>query len=171
MQKLPNPAQAIGAGVETNNIEPSPNSLPATSRPVSQSARNATELLFKWCRMPDVGDPRVYLAGVAAILDEYPQAVRDALADPRTGTRLLKPYPWMHDVRAACDKAYEPIERDIERKRAADSYRELLTYRRAPRTPEEQTRIDAQVAGWNRIKASFDCPKESPTDPPKESAA
>lgn len=99
--------------------------------------------------MPDVADPRVYLAGCAAILDDYPQAVRDQLADPRSGTRVLKPFPSLHDIRAACDKAYEPIERRIERERATASHYLGLA---APAKPD-QDRRDEQVADYEqRIK-------------------
>jgi hypothetical protein len=98
--------------------------------------------------MPDVADPRVYLVGAAAILDEYPQAVRDAIADPRSGTRLLKPFPSLHDLRAACDVAYEPIERDLMRTRARSKNLTLP----APSKPDEATR-DAQVEDYEtRIK-------------------
>lgn len=109
----------------------------------------AVTLLFGWCRMPDVADARVYLAGCAAILDDYPQAVRDQLSDPRSGTRLLKAFPSLHDIRAACDVAYEPIERELLRQRAADSHRLALA---APAKPDQATR-DAQIADYEqRIK-------------------
>lgn len=94
--------------------------------------------------MPDVADPRIYLAGAAAILDEYPPAVGSALADPRTGTRLLKAYPSLHDLREACDRAYEPIDRAIERERAAESHRLGLA---APTKPAQERR-DEQVLDY-----------------------
>lgn len=109
----------------------------------------AAETLFGWCRMPDVADPRLFLAGAAAILDDYPQAVRDQMADPRSGTRLLKPFPSLHDIRAACDLAYEPIERELLRRRAAESHRLGLM---APAKPDQATR-DLQVIDYEtRVK-------------------
>lgn len=110
---------------------------------------NAVDLLFSWCRMPDVPDARVYLAGAAAIFDEYPAQVGQILADPRTGTRLLKPYPSLHDLREACDLAYEPIGRAVARERAAASHRLGL----APPAKPDQARRDEQVADYEtRIK-------------------
>lgn len=121
----------------------------------------ATETLFAWCRMPDdVGDHRFYLAGAAAILDEYPQAVRDLISDPRTGTRLIKPFPSLHDLRAACDKAFEPIERDMERQAAAQraaNTRALAGPDHRKRTVEEQARIDALVM---ETRKAFGLPPE-----------
>lgn len=105
----------------------------------------ATTVLFGWCRMPDVADARIYLAGAAAILEEYPQEVRDVIADPRTGTRLLKAFPSLHDLREACDKAYEPLERAIERQRASESHRKALP---PPRDDTPQARKDALVEDW-----------------------
>jgi hypothetical protein len=99
--------------------------------------------------MPDdIGDHRFYLAGAAAILSEYPQEVRTMISDPRTGTRLLKPFPSLHDLRQACDKAYEPIEREMERELAARRANETLKLigpERRKRSPEEQARVDEQV--------------------------
>jgi hypothetical protein len=161
----------------------------------------ATKLLFGWCRMPDVADPEIYLVAVTAILDEYPQEVRDAISDPRTGTRLLKPFPSPFDIRDACDKAYEPIERQIQRDRAREGNLSLP----APAKPSEARR-DEQIADYEqRIKpvlvealkplpkvpqfyqrpndgkhfervaadlAARKRPQESPsTDPPKQSSA
>lgn len=102
--------------------------------------------------MPDdIGDHNFYLAGAAAILDEYPLAVQQMISDPRTGTRLLKPFPSLHDLRAACAKAFEPIEREMEREmaaRRADETLKLIGTDRPKRTAEEQARITEQVRQW-----------------------
>lgn len=154
MRKLPdqpssNPQPQTGAVAETSSTQPMKSSKPSTAAVPSEASTKATEMLFGWCRMPDVAEPRIYLAGCAAILDDYPQAVRDQLADPRSGTRLLKPFPSLHDIREACDKAYEPIERALLRERAAESHRLALA---APAKPDQATR-DAQVADYEtRIK-------------------
>jgi hypothetical protein len=94
--------------------------------------------------MSDAGDPEVYLAGAAAILSEYPDEVLDKICDPRTGTKVLKAYPTLHDIRAACQELYAPIEREEERSRAHESHVSGLLPPRK-RTPEEQAHIDMQV--------------------------
>lgn len=109
----------------------------------------AVDILFSWCRMPDVADARVYLVGAAAIFDEYPAQVGQILADPRTGTRLLKPYPSLFDLRDACDKAYEPIERELARARAKDSHRLGLA---APAKADEERRAEQIIDYETRIK-------------------
>lgn len=105
--------------------------------------------IFAWCRMPDVHDPEAYLAGATAILAQYPPEVMAALADPVSGTRHMKDFPTLRDLRVACDVLFEPIEREIERRRAEEQHRLGLPAPRR-RTPEEQARIDAQVRAWRR---------------------
>lgn len=102
--------------------------------------------LFGWCQMPDAGDGRVYLAGAVGILMEYPPAVMEAIADPRTGTRVLKDYPTLSDLRGACDEFNGPFVREAERCAAHDNQLRLEPASRLPRTPEQQARIDAQVS-------------------------
>lgn len=97
-----------------------------------------------------MGDPEAYLAGCAAIMAEYPPEVMNQISDPVTGTRLIKDYPSLSAIRKACDVAFEPIEREIERKRAMESYMRGLPEPRRERTPEEQDRIDRQVAEWRK---------------------
>lgn len=99
--------------------------------------------------MPDVHDPEAYLAGATAILAQYPPAVMTALADPVSGTRVLKDFPSLRDLREACDRLFEPIQREIERRHAQEQHRRELPAPRQ-RTPEEQARIDAQVRAWRR---------------------
>lgn len=112
----------------------------------------AVDILFSWCRMPDVPDVRVYLVGAAAIFDEYPAQVGQTLADPRTGTRLLKQFPSLFDLRDVCDKAYEPIERELQRERAKDSHRLGLA---APAKPDEERRTEQLIDYETRIKPAL----------------
>lgn len=95
--------------------------------------------------MPDVGNAEVYLAGAVAIVAEYPIEVMEKLSDPRTGSRVLKDYPSLISIRHACGVLFEPMEREAERQAARHSH--VAGYLpRSPRTPEQQARIDAQVA-------------------------
>lgn len=110
---------------------------------------NAVDTLFSWCRMPDVADARVYLVGAAAIFDEYPSQVGQTLADPRTGTRLLKPFPSLFDIREACDAAYEPIGRQVARDRAAASHQLALA---APGKPGQRRRDEQVIDYETRIQ-------------------
>ncbi len=112
--------------------------------------------------MPDAADPKSYLAGCAAILSEYSAEVMQALADPRTGTKCLKDYPSLPDIRKACEKIFEPIQRVWEREKAMRDYLLGLPAPRVKRTPEEQARIDGQVADWEaqRTRMLSDLPKQ-----------
>lgn len=149
MDKLPMPK--IGKGAETSNTPTSTSSgstLPnVTLQPHRQmAAMRAVDRLFAWCPRPDVGDTKVFIAGAVAIFAEYPVEVVEAIADPVRGTRLLKPYPSLFDLRRACELLYEPIERELERRQAHEDFLRGLPPPRASRTPEQQAAIDAEVA-------------------------
>jgi hypothetical protein len=111
----------------------------------------ATARLFEWCLIPDVGDQEVYLAGTAAILDQYPRVVQQQISDPRTGTRYLGDRPTLSQIRKACDELFAPIERQAER----EIHRMLPEPKRPPRSPEQQAKIDAQIEEWKRISAGI----------------
>jgi hypothetical protein len=98
--------------------------------------------------MLDVSDGKIYLAGVTAILAEYPLVVMEILADPRTGSRYLSNSPTIPQIRRACEEIYGPIWRDFERRQAREDARRSLPPPRRARTPDEQERVDAQVAAW-----------------------
>lgn len=52
----------------------------------------------------DVEDPEMYFTTIAAILSEYPQAVLDRIADPRTGiVRKVKFLPRPQEIAEFCD--------------------------------------------------------------------
>jgi len=157
VQKLANVIPQIGEPAETTSTLPAPSSglsskPTPTPQMVNAAAAAATHRLFSWCMMPDAGDPEVYLASVIAILREYPLEVMNALSDPRIGSRVLKDYPTISQIRLACDVLYEPIAREEERthrKRLAEKTREQFPSR-PPRTSEEQQRINEKIAAWRR---------------------
>jgi hypothetical protein len=152
-------APAIGAPGATPSTPPS-TSLERTSPSLTaEAAKRAVNRLFAWCLMPQVHDAEVYLAGAVAILSEYPPAVMSTLADPATGTRVLKPYPSLHDLRRACDDLYAPIEREDERRQAHKSHI-AGALPRPKRTPEQQARVDAQVAAARQQLAAAALPEQ-----------
>jgi hypothetical protein len=110
--------------------------------------------------MPDVGDPQVYLTGATAILADYPEEIMEQVADPRAATRVLRDYPSLHDIRLACDRLFAPIEREAERRAAHKSHVAGLLPR-PPRTPEQQARIDAQIARAKEAMAAAALPVEA----------
>lgn len=78
------------------------------------AAKDAVNRLFKWCLLPDAGNPKHYLAGAVAIVAEYPLGVMERLADPCTGTRVVKDYPTLPSLRRACEELNEPFARSEE---------------------------------------------------------
>jgi hypothetical protein len=86
--------------------------------------------------LPDVADPRAFMIAATAIFAHYPaETWEGVLAE-------VKPRPELADIKAACERAYEPIERRTDRDRARLA---LPAPERLPRTSEQQAAIDAQV--------------------------
>jgi hypothetical protein len=112
-----------------------------------KAARKAANRLFAWCKIPDGGDPKVYLAGTIGILAQYPVEVMEKVSDPISGSALLPDYPSLQRVRAACDKAYEPIQREEARQGAR---MKMLPAWDKKLSDEDRARRAQQVADWRK---------------------
>lgn len=77
-------------------------------------------------RAGSAADPDIYVAGVAAILAEYPPETMRYVTDPRTGLaanpikdpdtgRAWKGLPDLADVKTACEMHYGPVRRAQQR--------------------------------------------------------
>jgi len=76
------------------------------------------------------------VAGVAAVLGDYPPEVVQAVVDPRRGLPSKTNWiPTIAEVKSACEQMYAPIEARIERQRLADERRALLS---APVLPRKE---------------------------------
>lgn len=73
------------------------------------------DLMFSWCLLPDVHEPKNYLAAVVGIFAEYPQEVRAALADPIQGSRLISDRPSLAQLRHVLEDLAQPYYRREER--------------------------------------------------------
>jgi hypothetical protein len=102
---------------------------------LQQAAARAADALFRFCTPVDVGDPRAFLAAVIGIFMPYPTEVMEAVADPVRGLPSRVKRPDLVDIRRACEEAYAPIERRLERERAIEQQRRLLE---TPRDPAER---------------------------------
>jgi hypothetical protein len=112
-----------------------------------KAARKATHQLLAWCKIPDGGNPEIYLAGVVGILAQYPLEVMERIANPITGSALLPDYPSLQRLRSACEKAYEPMrwqkEREASRAKMLPAWDKKLT-------EEERARRAVQVEDWRK---------------------
>lgn len=95
----------------------------------------------------DVGDPQVFITGIVTLLAQYPAELMAAAIDPRGIPARVRTLNSLAVIKQVCDELYAPIARRIERDRIANAPRALP---RPKRTPEEQARIDAQVAAARR---------------------
>lgn len=102
----------------------------------------------------DVSDPQAFIAGTIAIFASYPVEVMQAAVDPTNGIPGRTDRPTLKTIKAVCEEIYAPIERRIERERAAEEHRRALPPPRVERTPEQQARIEASVAELKRKLAS-----------------
>lgn len=103
----------------------------------------AVHRLFALLPPPDVGDPKAFMATAAAILAQYPDAVVEAAVSGPRGIATRTERPTLKFIKEVCEEFYQPILRDAERGALASQPKPLP---RPPRTPEEQARIDKQVA-------------------------
>ena len=150
--------QAGNDAVTTGGL-PAPISKPA-SRPPSPhqiAAAKAADRLFDLLPPLDVSDPQAFMTAVVAIFAAYPPEVWEGVLCPVMGIPGRTPRPTLADIKAACDRAYEPIERQIERQRAEESYRRGLPPPSEHRTPEQQARAEQQVIEARR---AFDLPPD-----------
>lgn len=105
------------------------------------------ERLFSLLPPQDVLDPESFLVETITAFAEYPVEVMVLAArdiPQHTDRATLK------IIRARLDAIYEPFERQLERDRAAESHKRGLPPPSTKRTPEQQARVDAQVAAFRK---------------------
>lgn len=107
----------------------------------------AATRLFRLLPPLDVVDPEAFITATVVLFTQYPAAV---LAEAVDAIACRTDRPTLKIIKAVCDEIYEPILRRIERERAEAQHFHALPPPREPRTPEQQARIDAQVADARR---------------------
>lgn len=111
------------------------------------NAAKAVDRLFDLLPPQDVGDPKAFMASVAAIFSQYPDAVVEQAAVGPRGIATRTDRPTLRLIKEVCEEFYGPILRDAEREALRNQPKPLP---RPPRTPEEQARIDKQVADFRK---------------------
>lgn len=130
---------------KTDSEKPTQPSTPVS--PQMRRAKRAVSRLLKFYPPLDVGNPEVFIAGIVSIFAQYPTELMAAAVDPRGIPRRLKNLTNLAAIEEVCRDLYAPIARQMERDRIANAPRALP---RPKRTPEEQAKIDAQVAAARR---------------------
>jgi hypothetical protein len=144
----------------TTNSESSTNRLPTSTCHQSQQnsiahanyATSRAKILFGQYRRGDANDPDTYVAGVAAVLAEYPPETIRYVTDPRTGIaanpladpdtgRVWTGMPDLANVKRACEIHYAPTRQLIARNRQAqeDQKRREEEVRREADRPSRPT--------------------------------
>ena len=100
------------------------NEVNSRSGPDPAYCLRKAQMLLGLFRKDEANNPEIYAAGIAAILQDYPQSVVERATDPRTGiaTRCKFGLPNPADVKEFCDDemarqyrmAQEPIYRSSE---------------------------------------------------------
>ena len=143
LQKLPILDIRPGKALATVGDRPQQNSTPGSPR-IRRMMKLAARM-FNLLPPLDVIDPESFIAETISIFSfsGYPETMIERVVReiPRRTDR-----PTLKLIKAVCDEFYAPIEREEERRSADESHRLAITERRTPRTPEQQARIDAQVA-------------------------
>lgn len=126
-------------------------------------AATAVDKLLNFYPPLDVNDPKAFIAGLVALLAQYPAELMEFAIDPARGIPShLKSLHSLAAIKEVCDDLYEPIARRLHREALANAPRQLPP---PPRTAEEQAKIDEQVeAVLNERKARVE-----PDDPQRPS--
>src|SRR6266496_4989720 len=92
----------------------SPYAMPVTTLDSDRARREYARLkaaqMFGCFRTGQANDPDLYVAGIAAVLAEYPPKVIEYVTDPRTGLpRKMTFLPSVAEVGEACEREMAPI--------------------------------------------------------------
>jgi hypothetical protein len=93
-----------------------------------------------------MADPEQFMAAAAALFARYPAEVQ-ITAVHRIACRSDR--PTLRLMTVVLEEVYAPVRREEERQMAGQNARSPSASR-TQRTPEEQARIDAQVATWRK---------------------
>jgi hypothetical protein len=137
--------EGLTGQAKTEAAQPTPNSKPSSP---NREAASAVDRLLNFYPPLDVSEPQAFIAALVMLFAKYPAELVSAAIDPVSGIPArLKALRSIAAIKEVCDDLYAPIARRIERERIANAPRALP---RPKRTPEEQARIDAQVAAARR---------------------
>jgi hypothetical protein len=97
----------------------------------------------------DVLEPKVFIAGIVAVLAEYPAHFHAIAVAPTGIPKRIKYLRSLAEIEDVCRELYEPIARKITREQLANQPRQI----ERRRSPEEQAKVDAQVEAWRNRRA------------------
>lgn len=155
--------QQAGSNPATAGAPPVPSSMPTfpeQPNPRLKAATMAAAELSNLLPPQDVGDPEKVLTAWVKIFAEYPPEVMNEAIVPiaRRSDR-----PSLRLISEVLEDIYAPHRRHVEREIAARQHHRSLPAPRQERTPEQQARIDAQVAAARQV---FGPPKPKGWFPP-----
>lgn len=103
-------------------------------------ARVKAAQMFGCFRTGQANDPDLYVAGIAAVLAEYPRKVIDYVTDPRTGLPRKSSFlPSIAEVSRACEEEMAPISREQGRTARQLEAKQLIENEHM--APEAQARV------------------------------
>lgn len=143
------PQQQTGKPQETTGVALRPNSAPQL-KPLTERqvlAAKAAKELIDLMGPQDVGDPKAFMVGIAAVFAKYHQAVI-ATAPIEIASRFNK--LTLKNISDVCDELQDPISRKFERDRAATQHDNLLL--EAPGKPGQDRRDEQFIDYETRIK-------------------
>lgn len=148
----PLPSLVTGNSLVTPSEAPAASSRKASKpTPHQKAAKMAVDRLFDLLPAQDIGNPEVFLAACVALFAEQPPDIMQK-ATFEIARRSDRP-----TLKLIADVLDEFNERALEMQRVKE--RMLPPPPRAPRTPEEQARIDKLVSDTRR---AFGLPEQGP---------
>jgi hypothetical protein len=102
-------------------------------------ASRAAEILFGCYRTGGAAEPEIFVAGVAAVLSDYPAEIVQAVVDPRGGLPSRTQWlPTIAEVKTECERRMEPVRRQMERDRRLEESARLLAGPTEPKPTMEE---------------------------------
>ena len=139
----PLPSLVIGNSLVTVSEQPEQSSRPVLT-PTQREAAETVDRLFDLLPPQDVGNPESFLIAAAVLFSQYTGELGRAAAFE---IAQRSDRPTLKLMREVLD---EFSERAMTQQNRAERERRLPPPARAPRTPEEQARIDEQVTQARR---------------------
>jgi hypothetical protein len=124
----------------------------------------AAKKLFQFCELPDIGEPKSFMAAVIGIFEQFPVEVVQSVVEPARGLPSRVRKPALVDIRSACEAAYEPLQRDMAGRLRREELQKALGHAPAARTLDDQSKVDEHV---ERVLSAFKAPIEEETEETK----
>jgi hypothetical protein len=117
-----------------------------------KTAKKAAARLLSFYPPVEALDPEAFIAGLTAIMAQYPPLVLERAIDPVKGLPArVKALRSLAVIRQELDEIAAPFEREARREQARREAASCLPVALEKRSPAQQAQVDAQVANLRAV--------------------